>query len=288
MSSYRGREPERDKHSYDSRDRDRGRDIDREHDRDREYRSSRDRDSGRDHYRRRSRSRSPRRSPRDRSGPYSPERPARDHRGGYSPRNYYPSRDLDSRNYAAPAVPPPIPSYLGTVPAQAQAPPIPAHYYGNSYSRAHPPAPPSMPWREAPAPYGYPPASTSYNHHRNPPSMVHSPYGQMGGQVGSFGSFSNLFRQDWSALNLIPFEKNFYREHPAVKERTESQIIAYRQQHAMTVCGSNIPKPVQSFEEGCFPEYISKMLSSQGFDSPTPIQAQVRIVCLFIFITNFL
>ena len=186
-------------------------------------------------------------------------------------------------NYPFVIAPPTVPYYSSS-----------SNNNNNSYSNSHPPAPPAMPWKSGPS-YG---SSSSGHGHGNQfasnssaapynrynsqtstsSSSGYAPYGQMGGRADSFGSFSNLHRQDWSAMNLIPFEKNFYREHPAVKERSESQIQAYRQQHAMSVFGSSIPKPVQSFDEGCFPEYISKMLSGQGFASPTAIQAQVQYI----------
>ena len=188
---------------------------------------------------------------------------------------------------------PPPPSY---------PPYIPSH---SSYtSRPHPPAPPVMPWRETPAVvpaptsapasynsnYSYPTAPVApYSGHshydsRMPPSAGYAPYSR----PDNFGSFSNLRHQDWSSVNLIPFEKNFYREHPAVRVRSESEVRIYREKHAMSVFGSNIPKPVENFEEGCFPEYISKMLSSQGFAHPTPIQAQVIKNASIIKFINYL
>lgn len=302
---YESRDRERDRESYRHRDRDYGRERGRDRDyrsrsrsrsRDRNYRDSynrsRDRDRDRDYYRRksRSRSRSPRRSPqRERRGPYSPERPSRDLRG---PSAYYPPPTTNSQTLnassSAPAIPSSsIPTYPPYVSAPYQQPPPSAPYHNNPpYSHPHPPAPPSMPWRDS-APsnipsYAYPPASyergrSDLRSRPEPPStMGYAPYGHSAGRTDSFGSFSNLHRQNWSAMNLIPFEKNFYREHPVVSGRSEAQVEMYRQQHAMSVFGSNVPKPVQTFEEGSFPEYISKMLSSQGFDSPTAIQAQVR------------
>ena len=122
-----------------------------------------------------------------------------------------------------------------------------------------------------------------------PPSNNYAPYPTPYGRTNdTFGSFSNLHHQDWSSVNLIPFEKNFYREHPAVRARSDAEVQLYREKHAMTVFGSNIPKPVENFEEGCFPEYISKMLSSQGFAHPTAIQAQVRHIIFCPLLINFL
>ena len=42
----------------------------------------------------------------------------------------------------------------------------------------------------------------------------------------------------------------------------------------MFVKGHNVPKPVQTFEEANFPDYLYNTLLRQGFQEPTPIQAQ--------------
>ena len=44
--------------------------------------------------------------------------------------------------------------------------------------------------------------------------------------------------------------------------------------------GSNTVKPVFTFEEASFPEYIMETIRMQGFTEPTAIQAQVCVwVC---------
>lgn len=40
--------------------------------------------------------------------------------------------------------------------------------------------------------------------------------------------------------------------------------------------GENVPRPVSSFEEAGFPEYIMESIRAVGFAKPTPIQCQVR------------
>ena len=42
----------------------------------------------------------------------------------------------------------------------------------------------------------------------------------------------------------------------------------------MFVKGHSIPKPVEHFEEANFPDYIYNTILRQGFQEPTPIQAQ--------------
>lgn len=230
-----------------------------------------------------------------RSGDYSPERPSsrrydrsrspsrrddKDYRPPYQRRDDYSSSSANNGR-----LPPSGISYHQQQQQHQQpqlqrpldypqpAPPsIPVNSnYNPSHQYSRPPAPPAMPWRDS-------------NTHYNPSGYV--PYGGVG---DNFGSFSNLHRPDWQSSNLVPFEKNFYREHPKVKARSEEEVRAFRERHMMTVFGHDIPKPVESFEEGCFPEYIDKMLKSQGFSSPTTIQCQVSSIGNFFLclLANF-
>eukprot|EP00178_Gracilaria_changii_P004040 TRINITY_DN161_c0_g1_i1.p1 TRINITY_DN161_c0_g1~~TRINITY_DN161_c0_g1_i1.p1 ORF type:complete len:575 (+),score=107.19 TRINITY_DN161_c0_g1_i1:2773-4497(+) len=109
-------------------------------------------------------------------------------------------------------------------------------------------------------------------------------YGGYGG--GSYGDRelgSGLKRLEWneSTYNALPkFEKNFYMEHPAVKDRSEQQVRAFREAKEITVIGRDVPKPTTTFEEASFPDYVLEQISSCGFESPTPIQAQSWPVAL--------
>eukprot|EP00250_Pteridium_aquilinum_P006339 c16281_g1_i1 orf=170-1819(+) len=73
---------------------------------------------------------------------------------------------------------------------------------------------------------------------------------------------------------LTPFEKNFYVEHPAVAALTEEEVLAYRRRRDITVEGRDIPKPVRTFDEASFPDYVLQEVLKAGFTEPTPIQAQ--------------
>jgi ATP-dependent RNA helicase DDX5/DBP2 len=75
-------------------------------------------------------------------------------------------------------------------------------------------------------------------------------------------------------MQLVPFQKDFYVEHPAVTARTDSEIKRYRDQWSMMVNGTGVPKPVESFTEANFPEYLLHELKKAGFVTPTPIQKQ--------------
>jgi len=82
-----------------------------------------------------------------------------------------------------------------------------------------------------------------------------------------------LPRVDWKRLNLPPFKKNFYKEHPKVTERSEIESKRFLNEKEITVRG-NCPKPISSFEESGLPRYILNSIKNLGFDSPTPIQCQ--------------
>lgn len=56
--------------------------------------------------------------------------------------------------------------------------------------------------------------------------------------------------------------------------RSSDEVVLFRQSVEITVKGENIPNPIQSFEEGNFPDYVMNGIRGQGFDQPTPIQAQ--------------
>ena len=101
--------------------------------------------------------------------------------------------------------------------------------------------------------------------------------GSGGGGGGSFsnsGLGSNLTNIDFAQTELIPFEKDFYIEHPDVSKRPTNEADAWRASKQIVVVGEGVPKPVLSFEEASMPEYILGEVLKQGFDRPTPIQSQ--------------
>lgn len=74
--------------------------------------------------------------------------------------------------------------------------------------------------------------------------------------------------------NLPKFEKNFYYEHPDVARRSPEEVEDYRRRREITVSGHGVPKPVSTFEEASFPDYVLSEVNRAGFKEPTPIQAQ--------------
>jgi ATP-dependent RNA helicase DDX5/DBP2 len=77
-----------------------------------------------------------------------------------------------------------------------------------------------------------------------------------------------------------PFEKDFYMEHPSVAARSSSEIEAYRRDQRITVSDRRAPKPVRTFLEAAFPEFLTCDLEASGFGAPTPIQSQAWPVAL--------
>ncbi|XP_040377962.1 DEAD-box ATP-dependent RNA helicase 30 [Oryza brachyantha] len=74
--------------------------------------------------------------------------------------------------------------------------------------------------------------------------------------------------------SLIPFEKNFYVECPAVQAMSDTDVAQYRRHRDITVEGHDVPKPVRYFQEANFPDYCMQAIAKSGFVEPTPIQSQ--------------
>ncbi|KAL5183219.1 DEAD-box ATP-dependent RNA helicase 30 [Glycine soja] len=81
-----------------------------------------------------------------------------------------------------------------------------------------------------------------------------------------------LPKQDFK--NLVPFEKNFYVECPAVRAMSEQEVLHYRASREITVQGNDVPKPIMMFHEANFPDYCLEVIANLRFADPTPIQAQ--------------
>ncbi|XP_066287602.1 probable ATP-dependent RNA helicase DDX17 isoform X1 [Branchiostoma lanceolatum] len=83
-----------------------------------------------------------------------------------------------------------------------------------------------------------------------------------------------LRKPKWDLSKLPPFEKNFYREHPSVSNVSQSAVEQYLTERQITVRGRDVPKPVTTFAEGSFPDYVMEEIARSNFEFPTPIQAQ--------------
>ncbi|PSN66793.1 hypothetical protein BS50DRAFT_600440 [Corynespora cassiicola Philippines] len=111
--------------------------------------------------------------------------------------------------------------------------------------------------------------------------------GYGGGGYGGGGGYRNggggdsmaalgqgLKQQDWDLDTLPKFEKSFYKEDPAVAARSQEEVDAFRKEYQIAVQGKNVPKPVTTFDEAGFPNYVMNEVKQQGFEKPTAIQSQ--------------
>eukprot|EP00347_Sterkiella_histriomuscorum_P006916 403350942 len=84
-----------------------------------------------------------------------------------------------------------------------------------------------------------------------------------------------LAEVDWQKKSLKTFKKNFLQEHPDVKARTDDDVKKILSELKITVKGTNVPRPVVTFEEAKFPKYIMETLQQQeNFVKPSAIQSQ--------------
>ncbi|KAJ5150005.1 RNA helicase (Dbp) [Penicillium atrosanguineum] len=110
--------------------------------------------------------------------------------------------------------------------------------------------------------------------------------GYGGGRGGGFGGGGdrggdrmsalgqNLKVQEWDINTMPKFEKSFYKEHPDVSARSQEEVDAFRKEKNMAIKGTDVPRPVENFDEAGFPQYVLSEVKAQGFDAPTAIQSQ--------------
>ena len=112
--------------------------------------------------------------------------------------------------------------------------------------------------------------------------------GYGGGRGGGFGGGgrggdnlgASLQKVSWDQAELTPFEKSFYVEDPRVSERSDREVEEFRRSKEMTLQGTNIPKPVETFEEAGYPDYILSEINKLGFSAPSSIQSQAWPIAL--------
>ncbi|GAU97995.1 hypothetical protein RvY_09202-2 [Ramazzottius varieornatus] len=131
----------------------------------------------------------------------------------------------------------------------------------------------------APASNGYGHGSSSSFSSSSYRGQDQGGYGSGGGGYGgggrdkrSFGG-ENLRKVNWSTQTLIPFQKDFYVEAPTVRERSMADVAAFYAKNQITIRGQDCPKPVHSFDEVGFPDFIHRAIKESGYTQPTPIQS---------------
>eukprot|EP00124_Ichthyophonus_hoferi_P002723 Ihof_evm7s198 gene=Ihof_evmTU7s198 len=79
---------------------------------------------------------------------------------------------------------------------------------------------------------------------------------------------------DHSAIDYLPFEKDFYIEHEDIKRLTDEQVRDLQLKFQMKVSGYCPPRPCLSFAHFGFDEALMALIRKMEFTQPTPIQAQ--------------
>ena len=96
--------------------------------------------------------------------------------------------------------------------------------------------------------------------------------GAGGDKMSNLGA--GLKTQQWDLETLPRFEKAFYKEDPAITDRSQRDVDAFRKEKEISVQGRNVPRPVENFDEAGFPSYVMSEVKAQGFPNPTAIQSQ--------------
>ncbi|XP_066148051.1 ATP-dependent RNA helicase p62 isoform X2 [Euwallacea fornicatus] len=90
----------------------------------------------------------------------------------------------------------------------------------------------------------------------------------------SLGAGQRMRPVEWGNKQLQPFKKDFYQEHKTIQARSDFEVNQFRAAKEITIESDNCPKPIQSFHEANFPDYVMDAIVAQGYESPTSIQAQ--------------
>ncbi|KAI6042451.1 P-loop containing nucleoside triphosphate hydrolase protein [Pisolithus marmoratus] len=103
------------------------------------------------------------------------------------------------------------------------------------------------------------------------------------------GSYGGSRSSDWSYPRPERFDRGFYDQDKMSGlggglrpidwstqklERLLSLLAKFIVLTSPQVQGRGVPRPVKSFDEAGFPEYIMASIRAQGFSAPTPIQCQ--------------
>lgn len=83
-----------------------------------------------------------------------------------------------------------------------------------------------------------------------------------------------LRKPRWDMERLPKFEKNFYNEIAETSNRSDAEVEQFRAASLITIKGRGVPKPCLGFVEANFPDYVMQSIKRNGWENPTPIQAQ--------------
>jgi len=89
-----------------------------------------------------------------------------------------------------------------------------------------------------------------------------------------------LRKPKWDISTLQKFEKNFYKEHPTVTNRSPMEIQQFHNDKQITIDGVDVPNPIFTFDEGNFPDYVMNQIRRNAWQAPTSIQSQAWPIAL--------
>ncbi|KAK8759688.1 hypothetical protein V5799_002681 [Amblyomma americanum] len=92
---------------------------------------------------------------------------------------------------------------------------------------------------------------------------------------------AKLHKPDWNSVDLPPFEKNLYQEHPNTAQQPLAAVRDYRRANWVTITTVGVvPKPVLQLEEANFPKCVVDGVKGLYHGPPGPVEAQCWPVAL--------
>jgi len=86
-------------------------------------------------------------------------------------------------------------------------------------------------------------------------------------------NLKDISKEDWKKWDLPVFQKNFYKEHPQVAALSPEEVQSITERLEIRMEGEDAPRPILTFEQGGFPQYVLTQIAQEGFVEPTPVQS---------------
>lgn len=84
-----------------------------------------------------------------------------------------------------------------------------------------------------------------------------------------------LVKIDHTAVEYVPFRKDFYVEVPEIANMTKEEVDAYRAElEGIKIKGQGCPKPIKTWAQCGVSKRILEILKKCNYEKPTPIQVQ--------------
>jgi ATP-dependent RNA helicase DDX5/DBP2 len=97
--------------------------------------------------------------------------------------------------------------------------------------------------------------------------------GYGGGRDGfNGGAGSRLKTVDFKRQNLMPIQKDFYKEHSTVTRRSQMEIDQWITENQVALTGTDVPRPVFEFNEVGYEDAVVNLLYG-NYKQPTVIQS---------------